>query len=723
MILSGNKRQQLEDILGGILDSFDMDVVVVGKKDKKVLFLNEAANDRLSETSDLKRDFKNGYASIFPGLFELCFEDENYAFSFEIEDVNGSGYAGVSRPALWVDDKECIVLSIRNIDEEKENSLKLFNLAYIDQLTGVPNRQKLREDFERIRERIVSGELCGVIALFDLDNFKSINDTYGHNTGDVMLRRITSLLQENPVFSGHLYRLGGDEFVLLYSGSGDEFRTDTEMYDHFSKMLSGALMSYTMPNIELSCTISMGVSFFPRHGHNFPELLRKADIALYKAKAGGRARLVLFEEQYDSAKKFKDLYINIQPILDNHGVTFGYELIDRGNEGKDMEDEVNLTEFDRTMDVVDLSVMAGKTCYFISYSAQLLNAAVRNGLPKDKFVVQIQARSQIDAVELRRYKELKSYGYTIAAAVTDSSDLAAGQSGLAGLIEIADYIKIDLKIADEGGIAAVIAANRGKRFIALNVDSADDFELASIRGFELFQGFFFSQPQVTKKVKDIHPLQLNYIKLLRLTSEDGYVDFKEISDLIATDVAMSYKLLRLLNSAAVGLRNRVSSIQAAVAILGENNLKKWIATLALRGVAASAPLELVRISLVRARFGELLAPHFKPRRNPKHAFTTGLLSLLHVALEKSRDELFEEIPVADDIKDSLVSGKGPFSDMIAFFNNYEYANWDEIAAFASLHGLSDKLISDSYIEAVKWYNELAGAGDEAAAYAQSERSI
>jgi EAL and modified HD-GYP domain-containing signal transduction protein len=712
MILNGSKRQQLESILGGILDSFDMDVVVVGKRDKKILFMNEAANERFDMGGDMRRDFQNGYASVFPGLFELCFEDENYEFSFEIEDVNGSGYAGVSRPAVWIDGRECIVLSVRNIDEEKENSLKLYNLAYIDQLTGVPNRQKLREDFERIRERIVSGELCGVVALFDLDNFKSINDTYGHNTGDVMLRRITSRLQENTVFSGHLYRLGGDEFVLLYSCGSDEFDGDAELCSHFAELLSGALMSYTMPNIELSCTISMGASFFPKHGHNFTELLRKADIALYKAKVGGRARLVLFEEQYDAAKKFKDLYINIQPILDEDGATFGYELIDRGNEGKDLEDEVNLTEFDRTMDVVDLSVMAGNTCYFISYSAQLLNAAVRSGLPKDKFVVQLYTRGrQPEPGEIEHYNELKGYGYTLAAVDPNGNEISAE------LLALADYIKIGAEgvggwqaaAAKGSGLQQLIAACPGKRFIALGVDTPKDFEAAASHGFRLFQGFFFSLPPEIKKIKDVHPLRMNYIKLLKLTSDDGYVDFKEISDLIATDVAMSYKLLRLLNSAAVGLRNRVTSVQAAVAILGENNLKKWIATLALRGVAADAPLELVRLSLVRARFGELLAPHFKPRRNPKHIFTVGLLSLLHVALEKSKEEIFAEITIADEIRESLMGEDGPFSDMIPFFANYEYANWDEIAAFAAMYSLSDKLISDSYIEAAKWYNEIVGA--------------
>jgi EAL and modified HD-GYP domain-containing signal transduction protein len=239
------------------------------------------------------------------------------------------------------------------------------------------------------------------------------------------------------------------------------------------------------------------------------------------------------------------------------------------------------------------------------------------------------------------------------------------------------------------------------------------------QGFSLFQGFFFSQPQIVKKTKDVEPLKVNYMRLLQLTSTDGYVNFDEISEVIGMDVAMSYKLLRLLNSAAVGLHNKVSSISLAVAMLGENNLKKWISTLALRGVASDAPLELIRVSLIRARFAELLAPHFKPKRNPKHAFMVGMFSLLHIALEKSKQELFDEIPVASEIRESILTASGPFSDILPFFSNYEYANWDEVSEFAQKHALSDQLISESYIEAVKWYNDLTSA-DSAADNAQSE---
>jgi len=199
---------------------------------------------------------------------------------------------------------------------------------------------------------------------------------------------------------------------------------------------------------------------------------------------------------------------------------------------------------------------------------------------------------------------------------------------------------------------------------------------------------------------------VNFFRLLKLSSTSGYLDFKEISAVIASDVALSYKLLRILNSAAVGLKN-VSSISSAVAYLGEENLKKWIAVLALRGIAADKPLELVRMSLIRARFGELLAPHFRVKRNPQQVFMVGMLSLLHIALDKTKEQLLEEIPVAEDISQSLLTRTGIYSELLRFYENYEYANWEAVTQFVDENHLDPSDVNDSYIAAVKWYNDLA----------------
>jgi len=694
--------------LGSIFDLDDLEIVVVRDRKCEALVANPRAEARMIAKAGNASECKTGFAKCFPELCERCpyggKSTQTDKKTFELSDIEGRTYVARIKEITWFDGKPAAIFIFRDVSEDKPVRDRLYNLAYVDQLTSVPNRQKLREDFFAIEESIIEGQLHGVVALFDLDNFKTVNDTYGHNTGDVVLRRLTEHLEEEDVFAGHLYRLGGDEFVLLFVDKTEGEINEDRLRKHYTDILTPALRSYTLPSIEVSCTLSIGVSMFPKHGCRFSELLRKADIALYKAKASGRNKITFFEEQYDSAQKFKDLYINMQPVLSDTGKTFGYELIDRGNNAEGNGQTVSLTDSTRTLDALGLGDINNDSHYFISYSKQLLNPMVLNNLPKDKFIVQVSipARLTKEALlnDIKIATDLKKNNYKLAL-----TGLHSGSSATE-LLAVADYCKFSPLDKNTEKKKEVISANKKVMFIATDVDQRSDFEEAQETGYHLYQGFYFNQPMVGKKTKEINPMKVNYFRLLKLSSTSDYMDFREISSIISADVALSYKLLQILNSAAVGLRN-VSSIANAVAYMGEESLRKWIAVLALRGIAEDQPIELVRMSLIRARFGELLTPHFQIECNPQQVFMFGMLSLLHIALEKTKEQLLEEIHVADDIRDSFLTKTGIYSDLLRFYENYEYANWEAVSAFVDEKNLEASLVSDSYIAATKWYSDLA----------------
>ena len=707
-----SRKDDYRNILGdisGILDPHDMEIMVVRGKKCEIIFTNARAQERLYHKEGEVYTCKDIFAEHFPGLCEYCpyagkprTEDGE---AFEIEDTGGRSFTVRRNSINWADGKPATIFMMRDITPQKEINERLYTLAYIDQLTGVPNRQKLREDFTAIQDKINGNELSGIIALFDLDHFKAVNDNYGHNTGDVVLRRLTEHLLENPDFVGHLYRLGGDEFIFFFQNPADEFPSPEEMKQHYNNLLSSALCAYTLPNIDVKCTLSIGVALYPNHGSNLSDLLRKADIALYQAKEAGRNRVAFFEDQYDTAQKFKDMYINIQPVLLGAGKTFGYELVDRGN-SNDEEGTVTLSEFNNALDALGLNDIENNLHYFIIYSKQLLSPTVLRNLPREKFIVQIslQGKPSASSIQqsLRLYNELRNNGYKLALAGLISSD------PVLELLKIVDYCKFAANDKNRIKQKMLIIRNQKVKFIATNVDTIEDFHAAKETGFHMFQGYYFNQPVLGRKTKEISPLKFNYFRLMKLSSTDDYMDFREISNVIASDVALSYKLLRILNSAAVGLRN-VSSISTAVAYLGEESLKKWIAVLALRGIAEDKPLELVRLSLIRARFGELLSPGFHIKRNPQQVFMVGMLSLLHIALEMTREQLLEEIPVSDDIRESLLTRSGIYSDLLRFYENYEYSNWDAVAQFVDENHLESSLVNDAYIASVKWYNDLASS--------------
>ena len=706
MIIKRDRKTDAESIIKSISDSYDADFVVVRNDSCEILFMNAAAKARFDSEVYSAKSCKVGYADIFPELCDSCHKKpdvDGEPVSFDMKDKNGRVFSVIRDTIDWIDGKPATSYIVRDVDEERSAKLKMYNLAYIDQLTGIPNRQKLKEDFEASEKDIKNSKACGIVAIFDLDNFKAINDNYGHNTGDDMLKRITAHLEEDADFQGHLYRLGGDEFVLFYKEKPSRFEDQASFRSYFKEMLQKALLSYTMPNIEDKCTISIGIALYPAHGETLTELLRKADIALYKAKNDGRNRMVLFEDKYDASKKFKDLYISMQPILLKNGNTYGYELMESGKREKEDDDTFSLSEIDPALDALGLNDIRDSTKYFVSFTKQLFSKAVLKNLPKSKFVIQINANDSFTEEKMKLYKQLRSYGYMLSLSNVDSSNFNQE------LLDLVEYCKFAPEGISGNEQMRLIAANPTKTFIASEVSTNEEFETTRRRGFTLFQGYFFDQPVLTKKEKDIEPLKTNYFRLMQLTSTDDYVDFNKISDVISSDVALSYKLLRLLNSASVGLRTRVSSILMAVTYLGEDSLKQWISVLALRGISNEKPLELVRMSLIRARLGEILAPSFKPPMDSKDVFMTGLLSLLHIALDKTKEEMLNEISVADKIRESLMGDNGPYSELLVFYRNYEHANWEEVTRFSEKYGISCASINYAYVKSVKWCNDLIDA--------------
>jgi EAL and modified HD-GYP domain-containing signal transduction protein len=165
----------------------------------------------------------------------------------------------------------------------------------------------------------------------------------------------------------------------------------------------------------------------------------------------------------------------------------------------------------------------------------------------------------------------------------------------------------------------------------------------------------------------------------------------------------------MLNSAAVGLKN-VTSIESALAYIGEESVKKWIAVLALRGIVDDKPNEIVRMSLIRARFGELLVPSLRVRHDPKQVFLASLLSLLHIALEKPKRALLDDIHVSDDIRESLLTKEGVYSDLLCFFEDYEHSNWESVSRFVDENHLDPSFVNEAYINALQWYHDLVEAG-------------
>ena len=698
MFQRGKEKQRAENLIAGILDASELEIILVRDKDDSAVIVSETAKKRLREWEISRHACVSGLESFFFG-FSSNLEGREKA-KFNVKDIRGRTFEVTYRKILWLDDSPASLFIFNDIESRNETTKVLYNLAYLDYLTQSPNRLKLKEDFQALEPAIASGEKCGTVSILDFDNFKSVNDTYGHNIGDMMLQRFTEHLQNTPEFKGHMYRLGGDEFSFLFAENAG---THPDFHMHYEALLNKVLSSYTLPDIDMFCTVSIGTSCFPIHGDNLFALMRKADIALYKAKAAGGNRHAIFKVEDDIVQDLKDLYISIQPILDANGKTFGYELIDSGHPADKGSDTVSLFDFNRTLDILDFEDICSDRPYLISHSKNMLYTPAASQL-KDKFIIQINIFKQCGAPELADYQKLCNMGFTLALNCTGINNLTPE------LMRLARYVKIVPHKEPPEDLKKLTAAYKKVTFIANQVDTPRHLLFAQNAGCTLFQGQYFKTVKpVTERIKNIEPLHINYYKLLKLTCTEEYVDFNEISEIISSDLAMSYRLLKIINSVGMGIKSSVSSISMALTYMGEVSLKKWIALLCLRGITPDKPAELVRISLIRAKFGENLAPFLKEIKNTDQAFMVGLLSLLHVALDKTQEDLLNEIAVADEIRESFLTGGGKYSGLLSFFRNYENSNWAEVSRFAKDNNIDNKTINEAYIAATKWCNELTKA--------------
>lgn len=194
------------------------------------------------------------------------------------------------------------------IDQKQllEYKKKLHFLAYHDQLTGIENRLSL---IERLTEFFMSKNKKRCALLFvDIDNFKYVNDTMGHSFGDLLLKEISKILKGILEKNCSIYRLGGDEFIILIVDYKDIYDIEKTAVT----ILKGMKNRIIIEGRSLFNTVSIGISLYPDHGNTMDELLKNADIAVYKAKESGKNRIVIFNEYMNEAVAER---VNIEKYL------------------------------------------------------------------------------------------------------------------------------------------------------------------------------------------------------------------------------------------------------------------------------------------------------------------------------------------------------------------------------------------------------------------------
>jgi len=398
-----------------------------------------------------------------------------------------------------------------------------------------------------------------------------------------------------------------------------------------------------------------------------------------------------------------NVFIARQPIFDRRNRIYGYELLFRQNNNNyfvPMDDDIATAELIyNSFLVFGIDNLTDGTKAFINCSKGLINSDFLEVLPKDKIVVEILERDKASRATMDACQRFQSLGYKLA---LDDFILDEDNLPLAGLTNI---IKVDFPDVSFEQQAALIKKYKNKViFLAEKIETREDYRKAVELGYDLFQGYFFCKPAIlkSKDIKTVHSSLIAIIDELH-KPEPSYT---KISDIIQTDLGLSYKLLRLANSVYIGARFKVSSIKQALNLLGTRELYQWISLMILKDLQDNENGELVKQSLIRGKLMNMLAVEFhRPDRDSDYFFI-GIFSLIDVILSKSFEEILVGLPLSDRVKNTLLGEKNDIRELLDCIASVEKAEWDKLNQYNAMRMIGPEKFMTQYVEAIKWANSL-----------------
>lgn len=320
--------------------------------------------------------------------------------------------------------------------------------------------------------------------------------------------------------------------------------------------------------------------------------------------------------------------------------------------------------------------------------------------PHDRIVFLIDHTIPPLDTYVERIKELKAMGYKLAIQKLSVQDFENYRE----ILKLTDYVFLNNKKIAIG--KAKIYFGKLYPHIKLcvgGIETTEIFEeVKAPGGYQLFEGVFYRVP-VTKGEHEVAPLKVNYIELLNVVNNENF-ELTDAADVIGRDTALTISLLKMVNRMTVN--SGITTIRHAAAMLGQRELKKWINTAVVNALYADKPSEITRLSLLRAKFAEYLAPSFGLQAKTDELFLMGLFSVLDVILEKSMEEALTMVMVAGDVREALIQGTGKLAPVLDLMKQYEMANWQEVSRQLLLARMDAEPVNEAYVKALSWYRSL-----------------
>ncbi|MEP6495082.1 MAG: HDOD domain-containing protein [bacterium] len=395
-----------------------------------------------------------------------------------------------------------------------------------------------------------------------------------------------------------------------------------------------------------------------------------------------------------------EILVARQPVFDRNEQLFGYDLVLRRPSGAWMPDD-RLPEqlvADTFLGIGIDQVAAGRRAFVTVDRDMLLGGAVRL-LPAERVILQLNGEAGADGDMLAACDQLVWAGYCFSVSSPQPEMLPDE------LLRLAEIVKVDIVHTDPAMLPELAAWLRSYhvRLLALDVRHRKERDTCSGLGFELFEGYSFTAPEtLTRRDLPIeHVLTFRLLKMVR----DPKTPDAQIEELLRRDVALSYKLLRMVNSAAIGGRD-IWSIGHALRLLGRDQVSRWLGLLLVTdGARDGVRAELMTLSLVRARLCELLAEASGVPRAKGSLFLVGMLSLLDQLLETPMALLADSMELAHDVRVALLHREEYYGAILSLVEAYEHGWWESVDSLTESIGIDPIVLAPLYLNALAWASE------------------
>jgi c-di-GMP-related signal transduction protein len=399
----------------------------------------------------------------------------------------------------------------------------------------------------------------------------------------------------------------------------------------------------------------------------------------------------------------RSVHIGRQPIYDRELAVHGYELRFRRTRGGQLPDALVATDVAVTQMILNtitehgLDRLAGDRPAFINVTRPFVVGELAVPFGPEHGILDLLSGIAADDDVLEGCKLLGEEGYRFAL------DDFWWEPARRELLPYAAYVKIDVlnRSADEVDEALLLCREAGVPAVAQRIGDKTTLEWCKERGFDYFQGTFFLHPEVVI-ARNLSPSHLAAMQVLAKLS-DPDISIADIESAVRIDLALSYRVLRAANSATHGLSRPVESIRDALVLLGAQRLRSWLLLMVL-AATGEPDEEQLSTAMTRARTCELMA-QADPALRPASAFVVGVLSAMDIVLGLPMADVVDHLPLADDLREALLSGTGPLGELLTAVRAYEVGDDDALAAspFDAFE------LSRAYLNAVGWSLQLCAS--------------